>query len=200
MADFHEMLHAVGHSAQSIHPADLERSHTLMAHGADPATALTVATILNALEHGHLSLDEIEGIFGHEVLHNVYSGSARAGVADIAGESDARTGSEHEGGLDEVGEQLRRIGEAGEADEAGGPDESAGPDAAAAKEDATSAEDVPAQATAEGQERLEGVAERLSAIAAELGAIVAELNGEPEDGKIAVRAHFRRVKPAADDT
>lgn len=203
-ADFHTLLRSVGHSAQSIHPADLERSHALLERGADPVTALTKAAILNALEHQHLSLDEIEGIFGEDALSHVYGGTARDGLAGATEQGDAREGFRPEEGSDAGGEQLRRAGEDHEADQssqADGPTEHAGGaerDGTEAEGPAASAGDAATEGAAEGEGRLEGVAERLSAIAAELGAIVAELNGEPEDGKIAVRAHFRRVKPATD--
>lgn len=180
-ADIHGLLRAAGHSAHSIHPADLKRADIMIGRGAEPVTALATSAILNALERGHLSLDEVEGIFGEDALANVYGSTAHAGIAGDAEQGDARKGPGPEDGLDEEREHVPRAGEDGGVQAA----ETAG--AAGAEDDESGEAPEGGSGTggdsdaAEDRGRLQAVAERLSAIAAELGAIAADIVPAPAE-------------------
>jgi hypothetical protein len=203
MTELSALLKATGHSEQSVHGRDLDHARALIGRGVEPLAALGRAAILNALDDGHATLEEIEDAYGEDAVANVYGYTAPENVGDDARESREGDGSGAAQELAAKGEYLRRAGEGGEGLEpegegADGPGDDDGGDESAGAEGGEGAADE----NAAGSARRPGVASRLAAlgdyIAAELHAIAAELEGEEADE--AAAADGSRAAPVIVET
>jgi hypothetical protein len=171
MTDLSAVLDRAGIPPRYLHPDDIERAHGFEQRGDDGVRAYTRAVILNALESGHATLDEIEDVFGEDALSHVFGATALRDVEEAAAEGGDDQGPEAAAGDGEAGELVPRPGEI---------DGAEGPEAEGGAQDPG---DERAAADSEGAGRAQALAERLASLSEELRAIADELREltPPED-------------------
>lgn len=169
MSNLSAVLDGAGVPLRYLHPDDIERARGFEQHGDDGVRAYTRAVILNALESGHATLDEIEDVFGEDALSHVFGETAPGDVEEAAAEGGDDQGPEAAAGDGEAGELVPRPGEI---------DGAEGPEAEGGAQDPG---DERAAATPAGTGRAQELAERLASLAEELRAIADELR-EPVAG------------------